>query len=104
MLRTAIIRTSSVHRAQRLAVSAFGVRNMSASEGATGSGFSRPTGAAGGDSFTKREKATEDYYIRQKEREKLLELKKKLNQQRAHLDELDAHIEELTKNQGGEQN
>jgi len=75
---------------------------MSSSEGATGSGFSRPTGEAGGDSFTKREKAAEDYYIRQKEKEKLLQLREKLKQQKAHLEELEAHIDELTRAAHGE--
>lgn len=74
------------------------------SSGEVGSGYSRPEGQKGGDSFTKREKAAEDYYIRQKEKEKLFQLREKLKQQRAHLDELDKHIEELTRNQGGEQN
>ncbi|KAI5807648.1 mitochondrial ATPase inhibitor, IATP-domain-containing protein [Peziza echinospora] len=99
MLRTSILRTV---RAQKAVTPLFqnSVRYVSG-EGATGSGFSRPSAGAttSQDSFTKREKAAEDYYIRQKEKEKLLELKEKLKQQRAHLDELDAHIEELTRNQ-----
>lgn len=78
--------------------------NSTGSEGATGSGFSRPGGQAAGDSFTKREKAAEDLYIREQEKLKLKELKAKLQQQRKHLDELDAHIDEMTKSQGGEQN
>ena len=103
MLRTSIVR-SNILRAQRPLTPTFNAfRAMSTGKGATGSGFSRPTGEAGGDSFTKREKAAEDYYIRQKEKEKLLQLREKLRQQRAHFDELDAHIEELIRNQGGEQ-
>ncbi|KAI9825635.1 MAG: hypothetical protein M1832_000979 [Thelocarpon impressellum] len=73
-------------------------------EGATGSGASRAGGVASGDAYTKREKANEDFYVKEKEREKLLGLRKKLEQQRAHLAELDKHIEELTKDQGGEHN
>ncbi|RAL63209.1 hypothetical protein DID88_004288 [Monilinia fructigena] len=46
------------------------------------------------DAFTKREKANEDYTIRQRENEKLLELKKKINEQRDHLKKLEDHISE----------
>lgn len=110
MFRSTIMRTSPPSTALRAhhhyyrhgAAAISFVRRMSTGEGATGSGYSRPTGEAGGDSFTKREKAAEDYYIRQKEKEKLLQLKEKLKQQRAHLDELDAHVEELTRAAQGE--
>lgn len=49
---------------------------------------------AGGfsDAFQKREKANEDYAIRQREKEKLLELKKKLAEQQAHLKQLSDHM------------
>ncbi|KAL9121483.1 MAG: hypothetical protein Q9187_001961 [Circinaria calcarea] len=56
------------------------------------------------DSFSKREKASEDLFVRQKEREKLLAVKAKIAEQQKHLKELDKHISELTKEQGGEQN
>ncbi|KAI9749927.1 MAG: hypothetical protein M4579_006679 [Chaenotheca gracillima] len=73
-------------------------------EGSTGSGSSRPGGVASGDAFTKREKAGEDKYVKDQERQKLAMLREKLKQQRAHLDELDKHIEEMGKEGGGEQN
>jgi len=57
-----------------------------------------------GDAFTKREKANEDYEIRKREKEKLLDLKKKLAEQHEHLKKLEEHIDELSKTQGGEQN
>ncbi|KAI1323349.1 mitochondrial ATPase inhibitor, IATP-domain-containing protein [Xylariaceae sp. FL0255] len=57
-----------------------------------------------GDAFQKREKANEDYAIRQREKEKLLELKKKLAEQQGHLQKLSEHIDKLTKEQGGEHN
>ncbi|KAL2180439.1 mitochondrial ATPase inhibitor, IATP-domain-containing protein [Thermothelomyces heterothallicus CBS 202.75] len=57
-----------------------------------------------GDAFQKRERATEDYAIRQREKEKLKELKKKLAEQQAHLQKLSDHIDEITREQGGEQN
>lgn len=44
------------------------------------------------DAFQKREKANEDYAIRQREKEKLLELKKKLAEQQAHLKQLESHM------------
>jgi len=56
------------------------------------------------DAFQRREKASEDYAIRQREKEKLLELKKRLADQKDHLNKLEEHINEITKNQGGEQN
>ena len=56
------------------------------------------------DAFQRREKANEDYAIRKREKEKLLELKKKLTEQQNHLKQLSDHIDDLTKEQGGEQN
>lgn len=44
------------------------------------------------DAFQKREKANEDYAIRMREKEKLLELKKKLAEQQKHLKQLEAHM------------
>ncbi|ERS98399.1 hypothetical protein HMPREF1624_05183 [Sporothrix schenckii ATCC 58251] len=67
-------------------------------EGDTGA--PRPTA----DAFTRREKAAEDYAIRQREKEKLLQLRQKLKEQQAHLDQLAQHIDELTREQGGEKN
>ncbi|KAK1460667.1 hypothetical protein CCUS01_08772 [Colletotrichum cuscutae] len=58
------------------------------SEGDTGA----PSKYGGGDAFQKREKANEDYAIRQREKEKLLELKKKLSEQQAHLQQLSDHM------------
>jgi hypothetical protein len=63
--------------------------------GATGSGASRPTGSAGGDAFTKREAASEELYIRQEEKAKLLAIKEKLKQQRKHMEDLDKHIDDV---------
>ncbi|KAI9882395.1 MAG: hypothetical protein M1823_005859 [Watsoniomyces obsoletus] len=83
---------------------AFVNQTRSMAEGATGSGAARPGGLAQGDAYTRREKANEDFYVREKEREKLKLLKEKLKAQRAHLDELDKHIDEMTRDQGGEHN
>lgn len=44
------------------------------------------------DAFQKREKANEDFAIRTREKEKLLELKKKLLEQQAHLKQLENHM------------
>ncbi|EFQ99718.1 hypothetical protein MGYG_02731 [Nannizzia gypsea CBS 118893] len=90
-------------RASRLpATRSFSVAAVRMTEGSTGA--PRSGGSHSGDAWTKKESAEENLYMRKKEHEKLLALKEKLKQQRAHLDELDAHIDELTKNQGGEQN
>ncbi|MCJ1436838.1 hypothetical protein MMC27_006220 [Xylographa pallens] len=89
-------------------------------EGSTGG--TRAGGEAQGDSFTKREKANEDFYIRQQEKEKyiyttleaaklgtdivsgLMALKAKLGEQQRHLEELSKHIDEMAKESGGEKN
>ena len=44
------------------------------------------------DAFSKREQADENLYVRQKEQEKLMELKKKISDHKKHLDELDQHV------------
>ena len=44
------------------------------------------------DAFQRRERASEDFAIRQREKEKLQELKKKLAEQQAHLKQLSDHM------------
>lgn len=44
------------------------------------------------DAFQKREKAAEDYAIRQREKQKLLEMKQKIAEQQAHLQQLSDHM------------
>ena len=44
------------------------------------------------DAFSKREQADENLYVRQKEQEKLQELKKKIADHQKHLEELDKHV------------
>ena len=48
------------------------------------------------DAFTKREKANEDYAIRMREKEKLMELKKKLQEQHEAHTLLRARIKSMT--------
>jgi len=72
--------------------------------GDTGSGASRSGGEAAGDAFTKREKASEELWIRKEEKAKLLQLKEKLEKQKEHIEELSKNIDEMVKNSGGEQN
>ncbi|EUC34538.1 hypothetical protein COCVIDRAFT_114928 [Bipolaris victoriae FI3] len=93
MLRTSIIKSARSIAAPRY----FSASALRLTEGATGSGTSRPTGTAGGDAFTKREAAAEELYIRQEEKAKLLGIKAKLRQQREHMDELDKHIDQVIK-------
>ncbi|KAI0596421.1 mitochondrial ATPase inhibitor, IATP-domain-containing protein [Biscogniauxia sp. FL1348] len=64
---------------------------------ASGDTGAPPKTGGPGDAFQKRERANEEYAIRQREKEKLLELKKKLAEQQAHLQKLSHHIDELTK-------
>ncbi|EAT81343.1 hypothetical protein HBI56_107650 [Parastagonospora nodorum] len=93
MLRTSIIKSVRFVAAPRY----FSVAARRMAEGATGSGASRPTGSAGGDAFTKREAASEELYIRQEEKAKLLAIKEKLRQQRQHIEDLDKHIDDVIK-------
>jgi len=44
------------------------------------------------DAFTKREKASEDYAIKMREKEKLLELKRRIAEQHEHLKKLEEHV------------
>lgn len=44
------------------------------------------------DAFQRREKASEDYAIRLREKEKLLALRKQLKEQQAHLQRLSDHM------------
>ncbi|KAK3697733.1 ATPase inhibitor [Vermiconidia calcicola] len=48
-------------------------------------GAPRSGGSAQGDAFTKREQASEDYYVKQQEREKLEALRKKIADQEAEI-------------------
>ncbi|KAI1021758.1 hypothetical protein LB505_009061 [Fusarium chuoi] len=96
MLRTTFRQTAAFRP-----VRCFSTTPRVMTEGATGS--VRPTGGSG-DAFQRREKASEDYAIRQREKEKLNELKKKLQEQQEHLDRLSKHIDEITREQGGEKN
>jgi len=80
---------------------AFSTSPKAMAEGDTGAPL---TSGGQGDAFHKREKANEDYAIREREKEKLLELKRKLSDQKEHLKKLEDDIDELTKAQGGEQN
>ncbi|EHK15390.1 uncharacterized protein TRIVIDRAFT_187623 [Trichoderma virens Gv29-8] len=97
MLRTTLTKTAAL-RPMR---AAFTTTARAMSEGDTGA---PPKTGGPGDAFQRREKASEDYAIRQREKEKLLELRKKLTEQQEHLDRLAKHIDEITKDQGGEQN
>ncbi|PHH86896.1 hypothetical protein CDD83_9613 [Cordyceps sp. RAO-2017] len=100
MLRTTLARTTTtVFRPLRAATFTSSARAMA--DGDTGA---PPKMGGQGDAFQRRERASEDYAIRQREKEKLLELKQKLAEQQQHLDRLSKHIDEITKEQGGEHN
>ncbi|OBT67649.1 hypothetical protein VE03_03844 [Pseudogymnoascus sp. 23342-1-I1] len=95
----------SIVKATRPATRAFATTARAMGAGDTGA--VRPTGQTFGtcsDAFQKREKAQEDYAIRQREKEKLLDLKKRLAASHDHIKKLEEDIDEYTKNQGGEQN
>ncbi|CEL02741.1 hypothetical protein ASPCAL03905 [Aspergillus calidoustus] len=63
-------------------------------------GATRPGGIQTSDSFQKREAAQEGLYIYEKEKEKLAALRKKIEEQRSHLNDLEKNLDEFTK--GGE--
>jgi len=72
--------------------------------GAGDTGGVRPGGEKTGDAFTRRERGSEEMWIKEQERAKLRELQDKLHQQRKHIDELSKNIDEIFKNSGGEHN
>lgn len=63
------------------------------SEGSTGT----PKGSGSEDSFVKRERATEDFFVRQREKEQLRHLKEQLEKQRKKIDSLENKIDSMTK-------
>ncbi|GAA5845466.1 hypothetical protein JCM11251_003392 [Rhodosporidiobolus azoricus] len=83
-------------RAQRtpVSVAAFSSSALRSSEGAP-SGHSQ-------DSFSKREKAQEEAYVRDAEREKLKALRKSIDASKAHLEELQKQHDTLEKTVGTE--
>ncbi|KAF3907591.1 hypothetical protein AA313_de0203964 [Arthrobotrys entomopaga] len=90
-LRLALTRT--VARLPRTTAAAFRpattslIMNRGYTEGATGG--MRSGGSASGDSFTRREEAAENLYIKQREKERITALRAKLAAQRKHLDDLE---------------
>ncbi|KFA61436.1 hypothetical protein S40285_03418 [Stachybotrys chlorohalonatus IBT 40285] len=98
MLRTIGTKATAVRLPLR---AAFSTTARTMTEGATGS---PPKTGGPGDAFQRRERANEDYAIRQREKEKLMELKNKLAEQQQHLKRLSDHIDEITRDQGGEKN
>ncbi|CEJ95021.1 Putative ATPase inhibitor, mitochondrial [[Torrubiella] hemipterigena] len=91
MLRTTFAKTAAF---RPLRAAAFSTTTRAMAAGDTGA---PPATGGQGDAFQRREKASEDYAIRQREKEKLLELKKKLAEQQEHLNRLSQHIDEITK-------
>jgi len=89
MLRTQVVKLA---RATPSARRSFSVAAIRPSEGDVGSPRSS---MQQGDSWQKREQASETKYIRDKEMEALRNLKKRLADQRAHLEELEKHINTL---------
>ncbi|VVT51474.1 uncharacterized protein SAPINGB_P003108 [Magnusiomyces paraingens] len=63
-------------------------------EGATGA----PRAAGSSDSFNKREKAVEDLYVRQLEKEKLAALRASLKKQKESLAEVEKHLDQISEN------
>ncbi|KAF2839289.1 hypothetical protein M501DRAFT_1016371 [Patellaria atrata CBS 101060] len=100
MMRTSIIRSIRPLQATR----ALSTTARAMTEGATGSGSSRPGGMRSGDAFSKREHASEELYIRAEEKQKLRALQERLKQSEQHMREMREHLEEQERKAGGEQN
>ncbi|KAI1177570.1 mitochondrial ATPase inhibitor, IATP-domain-containing protein [Nemania sp. FL0916] len=88
MYRQALIKTSR-GLAAPASTRTFSTTLRAMSEGDTGA---PPKMGGTGDAFQRREKASEDYAIRQRERAKLLELRQKIDQQQEHLKKLSDHM------------
>ena len=73
----------------------FSIASRRMAEGDTGA--PRSGGSAQGDAFTKREQASEDYYVKQQEKEKLQALRKKIADKEAELAKDREEAEKLTK-------
>jgi ATPase inhibitor, mitochondrial len=88
--------TRSLPRTQ--SIRTFTMSALRAAEGDTGA--PRSGGQAQSDAFTKREQASEDYYVRQQEKEKLEALRKKIADQEESIAKDRKEVEELSKKQG----
>ncbi|SPO00822.1 related to H+-transporting ATP synthase inhibitor precursor, mitochondrial [Cephalotrichum gorgonifer] len=97
---------SSIVKAPLRTPAAFASRAFSTTARVMGAGDTGAPPKTGGlgDAFQRRERAVEEVAIRQREREKLIALKKQITEQQAHLQKLSDHIDDITKDQGGEQN
>ena len=100
MLRTALLKAARPSTAT-ISRAAFTTSARAMAAGDTGA---PPKTGGQGDAFQKRERAQEEMFIRKAEREKLLALRDKIKAQQEHLQHLQDHIDEITKDQGGEQN
>ncbi|KAG5981383.1 hypothetical protein E4U55_003004 [Claviceps digitariae] len=97
MLRTTFTKTATFRSLR----AAFSTTPRAMAAGDTGA---PPKTGGQGDAFQRRERANEDFTIREREKEKLQALKKQLQDQKQHLDRLSDHIKDIEKEQGGEKN
>ncbi|KAK1835584.1 mitochondrial ATPase inhibitor, IATP-domain-containing protein [Podospora conica] len=98
-----MLRTTILKAARPSAVSRAAFTTTARALGAGDTGAPPKTGGFG-DAFQRRERAQEEMFIRKAEKEKLLALREKIKQQQDHLQQLQDHIDDITKDQGGEQN
>ena len=94
---TAMLRTTRALRylTTKTQTAQFSVAARRMAAGDTGA--PRSGGVASSDSFTKREEASENMYIKQQEREKLRALKAKIAQQEKDLAQHKKEVEEIEK-------
>ncbi|KAM4067525.1 mitochondrial ATPase inhibitor, IATP domain-containing protein [Hirsutella rhossiliensis] len=96
MLRTTLARTAAM---RPLGAATITTTARAMAQGDTGA---PPKTGGQGDAFQRRERASEDYTIRQREKHKLLQLKNKAAEQQQHLGWLSKHIDEIAKEPDGE--
>lgn len=92
MLRPALRRLTSTRALPTLRTFTSSARTLAV--GDTGSGFSRAQGERAGDTWTRREHANEEMWIRNEERNRLLSLKERMARREEHMDELERHIDD----------
>lgn len=98
MLRQVISKSFKLVPSARAAISTT-ARSMAAGD----TGAPKSGGAQSSDAFSRREKASEDMAIKAREREKLLDLRKKISEQHEHLNRLEKHLDDLANERGGYQ-
>lgn len=90
-----LLRRTTTLPTTHLLLRTFTMSAVRAAEGDTGA--TRSGGASQGDAFTKREQASEDYYVKQEEKKKLEALRQRIADKEADLAKDRKEAEEISK-------